>query len=582
METNKLTAKLYWQQIKKYKISFFVAFFAIPIAVLSLDTLLPYFLSQAIGGLSSNSADLIENSIFLASITMVVGVILNFIGFQTLIRHEANIRYNLSRDTFLSLINKDLSFFVNEKIGSLTSRYIDFLRSHVILQDLLIIRSLGFTISIITGLTIVSVQSPLIGLLLAGLLVMIIFQVRFSIRYRKPYRHARKELIAESNGKVADALSNSLIVKTFANEKNELTHIDSVNASYKNAFIKDLRFLALEGTLRLFIMSIVQISAIVICASLVSSGQMEIPMAIFILVYLQRIASQLFALGEIARSYDQALLDAAPMSEMLSKEIEVKDKPDAIAISNINPSIEIKNVSYQYEKLDSFVLDGINLSIAAGEKIGLVGHSGTGKTTLTHLILRFADVTSGSIVINEHDIRDITQESLRKNIAYVPQEPMLFHRSLRDNIIYGKPDATDDQILRAIKQANATEFIEKLPHGIDTIVGERGVKLSSGQKQRVAIARAILKDSPILILDEATSALDSVSEKLIQDSLKRLMKGRTSIVIAHRLSTIASLDRIVVISDGKIVETGTHKELLDKNKIYAKLWNHQSGGFIQE
>lgn len=582
METNKLTVKLYWQQIKKYKISFFVSLFAIPIASLSLDTLLPYFLSQAIGNLGPGANIAITNNIMLSSVIMMFGVTLNLIGFQSLIHHESNIRYELSRETFLKLIGKDLNFFVNEKIGSLTSRYIDFLRSHVLLQDLLIIRTLGFVISIMTGLIIVSIRSPLVGLILIGLLALIIFQVRFSIRYRKPYRHARKELMAESNGRVADALTNSLIVKTFANETTELEQIDSVNKDYQKMFRKDLKFLGLEGTVRIFFMSIVQITSIAICAGLVGSGQMNIPTAVFILVYLQRISTQLFALGEIARGYDQALLDAAPMSEMLSKEIKVIDKNDAVSIKNIKPSIEIKDVYYQYEKLNGYVLNGIDLSIEAGAKIGLVGHSGAGKTTLTHLILRFADVTKGSILIDGHDIRDITQESLRRNIAYVSQEPMLFHRSLRDNIIYGKPDATEKEIARAIKQANAEEFIEKLPHGINTIVGERGVKLSSGQKQRVAIARALLKDAPILILDEATSALDSESEKLIQSSLEKLMKGRTSIVIAHRLSTIASLDYIVVIGDGKIVEKGTHQELLSKNKIYARLWNHQSGGFIQE
>jgi ATP-binding cassette subfamily B protein len=197
-------------------------------------------------------------------------------------------------------------------------------------------------------------------------------------------------------------------------------------------------------------------------------------------------------------------------------------------------------------------------------------------------LLRFADVTGGSILIDGQDIREVTQESLRAAIAYVPQEAYLFHRSLRENIAYGKPGATDAEIWEAIRQANAGEFTRKLPDGLDTIVGERGVKLSGGQRQRIAIARAILKDAPILILDEATSALDSESEKLIQDALEKLMKNRTSIVIAHRLSTIAKLDRIIVLDHGKIVEDGTHSELLKNNGIYAKLWSHQSGGFIEE
>ncbi len=217
-----------------------------------------------------------------------------------------------------------------------------------------------------------------------------------------------------------------------------------------------------------------------------------------------------------------------------------------------------------------------------GQKVGLVGHSGSGKTTLTRLLLRFSDVDKGTVSIDDQDISAITQASLRRAIAYVPQEPLLFHRSLRENIAYGRPDATDKQIREAARKAHALEFIDKLSSGLDTMVGERGVKLSGGQRQRIVIARAILKDAPILVLDEATSALDSESEQLIQASLAELMKGRTTVVIAHRLSTIQKMDRIIVLEDGKIIEDGSHASLLAKKGTYAGLWAHQSGGFIEE
>ncbi|OYW42452.1 hypothetical protein B7Z28_01505 [Candidatus Saccharibacteria bacterium 32-45-3] len=223
-----------------------------------------------------------------------------------------------------------------------------------------------------------------------------------------------------------------------------------------------------------------------------------------------------------------------------------------------------------------------NLSIPAGQRVGLVGQSGSGKTTLTKLLLRFSDIQKGAITIDDQAIETVTQSSLRKAIAYVPQEPMLFHRTLEENIKYGNPDANREQVIEAAKRAHALEFIEKLPEGLDTLVGERGIKLSGGQRQRIAIARAILKDAPILVLDEATSALDSESEKLIQQAFTELMKDRTSIVIAHRLSTIAKLDRIIVMDNGAIIEDGTHDELLAKKGQYAKLWAHQSGGFIEE
>ena len=580
--TNKRTIKLYWAQIKKYRVSFFAALIFIPLAALLIDTLLPYFLSQAIGGLNTQKQGAITYNIILASAAALVGIFFNLVGFQILVHHEAKVRLGLADDSFKRLINKDLSFFANEKVGALTSRYIDFLASHIAIQDLLVIRTLSFLISLIAGLIIVGQQSLLLAFILIILFILIIAQIKGNLRRRKPFRFARKDLMAESNGKVADALTNSLIVKTFANEKVEQKNLNIINNKYQDAYIKDLSMTSVGGSTRILIMAITQIIAIWICAILVNNGQMSISVAVFMLIYLQRIASQLFTLGEMINGYDKALLGAAPLSDIFAQETIVNNKSDAQKLANINPTIELKNVSYHYNDNSDDVLKNIDLKIKAGEKIGLVGYSGAGKTTITHLLLRFSDVTSGAILIDGHDIRDVTQDSLRKNIAYVPQEPMLFHRSLRENIAYGKPNATDENIFQAAKQANALEFIEKLPKGLDTTVGERGIKLSGGQRQRIAIARAILKDAPILLLDEATSALDSESEKLIQDSLRELMKGRTSIVIAHRLSTIAKLDRIIVIEGGKIIEDGTHVELLAADKTYAKLWKHQSGGFIEE
>jgi len=260
----------------------------------------------------------------------------------------------------------------------------------------------------------------------------------------------------------------------------------------------------------------------------------------------------------------------------------ILDATNATDLEITKGDVAIDTVSFAHQDNKKKLFDNFSLNVPAGQRVGLVGHSGAGKSTLVSLLMRFADVNHGSISIDGQNIRDVTQESLHQSVAYVPQEPLLFHRSLRENIAYGKPSATDDEIINAARQANAFEFISQLPEGLDTLVGERGVKLSGGQRQRIAIARAILKDAPILILDEATSALDSESEKLIQDSLATLMKGRTSIVIAHRLSTIAKLDRIVVLDQGAVAEDGNHNELLQKKGIYATLWNHQSGGFIEE
>jgi ABC-type multidrug transport system fused ATPase/permease subunit len=241
-------------------------------------------------------------------------------------------------------------------------------------------------------------------------------------------------------------------------------------------------------------------------------------------------------------------------------------------------TIDLDSVDFSYEGNDVF--KEFNLSILDGQKIGLVGQSGAGKSTLVSLLLRLYDIQSGTIKIDGQNISEVTQESLRRNIAVIPQDTSLFHRSLMDNIRYGNLDASDDAVIEAAKKAHAHDFIMDLPDAYDTMVGERGVKLSGGQRQRIAIARAILKDAPILILDEATSALDSESERLIQDSLRTLMDGKTVIAIAHRLSTISHLDRLIVMDKGQIIEDGTHENLLNQNGQYAKLWSMQSGGFL--
>ena len=556
---------------------------ALPIAGLLLDTLLPYFLAQAVGTLSSHDGSKLYHFLLLSGTAAAVGVCLNLIGFQMAIRHESNVRHELVKDTMNKLLAKDHDFFANQKVGALTGKFIDFVNGHVGLQDLFILRTLWFVITMGSGITILFMSSPIIGFLVLGLLVGLLVQIRLSIKLRKPLRTARKELIGELNGATADMISNNLTVKTFAKEKHEVRELSKISNRYRNAYIKDFRWMSVEGSTRLAVMSAVQIIAISILANLLFTNQIELGIAIFAIAYLQRIAGQLFMIGDIVNGYDRIFLQAAPMSDILQQLETVNDIPGAKKLVVENASIDLNSVSYAYDGAkEKPVINDIDLHIPAGQKIGLIGQSGAGKTTITKLLLRFADIDSGEMLIDDQNIAKITQSSLRENIAYVPQEPLLFHRSLRENIAYSTPNATDEQILDAAKKANALDFIKQLPEGLDTTVGERGVKLSGGQRQRIAIARALLKDAPILVLDEATSALDSESEKMIQDALEKLMKNRTSIVIAHRLSTIAKLDRIIVLDQGKIVEDGTHQELLANNGIYAKLWSHQSGGFIEE
>jgi len=260
--------------------------------------------------------------------------------------------------------------------------------------------------------------------------------------------------------------------------------------------------------------------------------------------------------------------------------LEIIDEPNALKLQANGGKVDWQNVTFEYG--ENKVFDNFNLTIKPGQRIGLVGPSGAGKTTFVSLLLRQHDITAGAIEIDGQNIAQVTQDSLRENIAVVPQEPLLFHRTIRENIAYGKPDATQAEIIKVAKQAQAHDFISALPEGYDTLVGERGVKLSGGQKQRVAIARAMLKDAPILVLDEATSALDSESEVEIQKALHILMEGKTVVAIAHRLSTLREMDRIIVLEQGVIVEDGAHTELAQAGGTYQKLWEHQAGGFLQE
>jgi ATP-binding cassette, subfamily B, bacterial len=582
MSTNKNSLKIYLRQVKKHPVSFLLALIFMPMSVLLLSTIMPFYLAQAIGAIATTDTVSLQQNLVYAGLVGLGGVLANVIGFLALVQHEARVRTGLYTSVFNQLIAKDIQFFVNQKVGSLTSRFIDFVRSHVALQDLLIIRTLGFVISVVVGLVLVALEAPLLSLLLLVLIALVVLQVRFFTKIRKPFRHERKKLIGEIHGEAADSITNSMLVKTFAKEASEQATLEKKTSRLQKVFIKDISIFGVDGAVRNAIMVVTQIVGIGIAATMALNGELSVAIAVFALTYLQRISAQIFTLGELIFGYDEALLQAAPMSDILMQQNTVIDAYDATQLTVQKPSIEFQSVAYRYSDTAADVLQNISITIPAGQKVGLIGHSGAGKTTITHLLLRFSDVTEGKILIDDTDIRTVTQSSLRESIAYVQQEPMLFHRSLRENIAYGKPDASNQEIEAAAKLANAFDFIDALPDRFETLVGERGVKLSGGQRQRVAIARAILKDSPILVLDEATSALDSESEKLIQDALVNLMKKRTSIVIAHRLSTISKLDRILVLEDGKIVEDGSHEELLAHNGLYKKLWTHQSGGFIEE
>lgn len=441
-------------------------------------------------------------------------------------------------------------------------------------------RSVCRVISIIFSGTILFFTNWYVGILFCGATV---FRLLFSWKMRRPMRDAHKKrssIISSLSGKMVDSISNYSVVKLFARRRGEEqylapTRTERVNAIMHVGWLERL-FFVIPGLLWDTLLGI----TVLLCAYLYTKDQMTVANAVFTVGIYVSVMGMIDMLMESVPDLIDKISGAARAYEELIVPIDVTDAENAPKLNVSRGGIEFKNVTFAYKRKK--VLDNLTLKIKPGERVGVVGTSGAGKTTLVNLLMRFYDPKSGEILIDGQNIRNISQDSLRENIAFIPQDPMMFNRSLADNIGYGKMDATMGEIKRAAKRAAADEFIMGTEKKYDSLVGDRGIKLSGGQRQRIAIARAFLKNAPILILDEATSALDSETEVAIQKSFEELAHGKTTIAIAHRLSTLRNMDRIVVLDKGKIIEMGTHKQLIRKRGEYARLWKMQSGGFIQE
>jgi len=515
-------------------------------------------------------------------LSWLAGEMLWRLSFYIMAKFEARTIERLYNHVLEAVIHNDLTFFNDRFAGSITKNLLAYARRFEGYFDTLTFGVFAQVGPIIFGLIVLTVISPILSAVLMLFILTTMTIVRPFIIRRSRIVKQREEIHAKMSGHVSDVISNISAVRAFGSERRELhahqqlagRYAERAKASwhYHNTRI-DMAVSPLYVAVNVFALGFILASGID------ATSKASLFLAFSYFLNISRFA---WEFNGIYRRLEDALTDAALFigyTDIPPKIIDHSSKKLVVAEGAI--TFDKINFSHNVEGYEG-LFSNFELHIKAGQKVGLVGRSGAGKSTLASLLLRFIDVDSGSILIDGKDIRQVSQASLHESIAYVPQEPALFHRSLKENIAYGKPKASETEISAAAERANALEFIESLPGKFDTLVGERGVKLSGGQRQRVAIARAILKDAPILVLDEATSALDSESEKLIQASLDELMKNRTSIVIAHRLSTIAKLDRIIVLDNGRIVEDGTHTELLQTGGTYAKLWNHQSGGFIED
>jgi len=575
----------FWNGIKPQKWGLFFIIFFMVLANIAAVTV-PIFYKQFFDIISANgdkSAIAGQLLTIIFEIAILNGFVWLFYRLVTIWNsaYQTGTIARLKQQAYDYLIEHSYSFFSNNFTGSLVQRVNRFARAFETLSDRLIWDVLPLFVRIILTIIVVSLINRWIALVIfVWIIIFMSFNILFS-KWKLKYDIKVAEIDSKTTGYLADTITNQNTIQLFSGQKFESRGYRAV--TNEQAKMTKLSW-NLDATIeagQAFLGFAIQFLLFYFAIKYWQQGLITIGVFVLLQVYIIGLIHELWGFTRVVRNAYQSYADAKEMVEILLLPNEIKDEPKSFELSISKGEIEFNDLTFSFNQTRQ-VLKDINLMIKPGEKVALIGPSGAGKTTFVRLLLRLYSPTSGKILIDGQDISKVKQESLRKNISMVPQDPILFHRTLAENIAYGKRGAVKEEIEKAATLAHCDEFIKDLPYGFETHVGERGIKLSGGERQRVAIARAILKNAPILVLDEATSSLDSHSEMLIQDALNTLMQGRTTIVIAHRLSTIQKMDRIIVIDDGKIIEQGSHSELLgNENSLYKKLWELQAGGFLK-
>ncbi len=480
---------------------------------------------------------------------------------------------DLRKDLFNKIITQKVPFFEERRVGELTSRITTDVEKLQTVFSITLAEFLRQVVVLISGIVIIAILTPRLAIIMLLTFPVIVVAAVFFGRYIRRLSKNRQDELAETNTIVEECLQSFMIVKAYANEWFESI---KYGKSIDKVVATSLKFAKIRGLFFIFIITVLFGGIFFILwqgAMLVAENKMPVGDLFSFIIYTGVLGGAIASVGNLYTEFVSALGATERITEILKSDSEIDINFNADNLPQIKGDVNIENVHFSYpSRTDIHVLKGINIKINKGEKIALVGQSGSGKSTIVQLLMKFYDISSGKITIDGKPLEQYQSTHLRRNIGIVPQEVIMFGGTIKENILYGKPSATDAEVISAAKQANAYDFIMDFPEKLETIVGERGIKLSGGQRQRIAIARAILRNPSILILDEATSSLDAESEKIVQDALDKLMQNRTSIIIAHRLATIKDVDRIYVLENGKIIEQGSHNELSNTDGgVYSHL-----------
>ncbi len=576
--------KQFWIGVRPMKsrfVSAYVLFFLAQI----VNVIVPLYYKQFFDAVSKSASVSITTAILVKIIIIVLALhVFGWLSWRigTFLYNsmQAKVMARLKQNAFDYMIGHSYTFFADNFSGSLVQKVGRFSRAFEALTDTLSFNLMPLIIAVVGSIWVTYFLAPAISLVIVVWVILItIFSFAFST-WKLKYDTASAAADSKTTGYLSDSITNNTAVSFFTGHDYELVGFKDVSNDQARKALFSWRLGEVVDAIQSLLIMLVEFFVFYYAIKYWAVGLITVGTFVLAQTYIIGLGYQLWGLNRIIRTVYQSVADSKEMVDILLMPHQIQDKSKAKKLKVTRGEIVFDNVSFGFSD-NSHTIKNLSVSIKPSEKIAIIGPSGAGKTTFVRLIMRMYDVTNGLISIDGQDISKVTQDSLHENISFVPQDPILFHRTLMDNIRYGRRDANDDEVIEAARLAHCAEFIESLPLKYETFVGERGIKLSGGERQRIAIARAILKRAPILIFDEATSSLDSYSESLIQDALENLMKESTTIVIAHRLSTVKKMDRIISMNDGQIVEEGTHDELSNmESGLYKKLWDLQVGGFL--